>query len=61
MRLYASAPRFITRYQYLQDHVSRLNLEPAADIPLVEVNNEEEAPLEGQFIRLCKAIHNVDV
>lgn len=47
MRLYASTPRFITRYQYLQGHVSQLNLEPPSDVPLAEINNLEEAPLEG--------------
>ncbi|KAH9484189.1 hypothetical protein JR316_0003669 [Psilocybe cubensis] len=49
MRLSASTPRFLTRYQYLQEHVSQLNLEPASDMPLAEIvesNITEEAPAE---------------
>ncbi|KAF8965274.1 hypothetical protein BDZ97DRAFT_799283 [Flammula alnicola] len=45
MRLYASAPRFITRYQHLQDEVSRLNLEP----PVGEVGEfSTEVDVEGE-------------
>lgn len=47
MRLYSSTPRFITRYQYLQDEVSRLNLEPAAGDAALETSAEDAPPQDG--------------
>ncbi|KDR81426.1 hypothetical protein GALMADRAFT_239315 [Galerina marginata CBS 339.88] len=49
MRLYVSTPRFISRYQYLQEQVSRLNLElPSGEIP-AEPISEPEAFHEGHL------------
>lgn len=52
MRLYTSAPRFITRYQYLQDEVSRLNLEAAAD-PNSETADGTLADGEFLYSKVC--------
>jgi len=51
MRLHSSVPRFITRYQYLQEHVSRLTLdESAADTANVvhEGEGSETYPTDNQ-------------
>ena len=52
MRLYTSTPRFITRYQYLQDEVSRLNLEPATGDSALEANTEDVPLQEGVIFDL---------
>ncbi|KJA27083.1 hypothetical protein HYPSUDRAFT_52103 [Hypholoma sublateritium FD-334 SS-4] len=49
MRLYTSTPRFIARYQYLQDEVSRLNLEPAAGDAALETSAEGVPPQEEHY------------
>ncbi|KAF4614464.1 hypothetical protein D9613_002881 [Agrocybe pediades] len=49
MRLKSSLPRFITRYQYLQEHVSRLTLDEQVAEAIPTVSSEEKKANEADI------------